>query len=87
MLAVVKARDGSNGLPNKNLLPRYDHPSIAHPVTGALCAGRVTRTTDYEPLRHLGRSSGITASTKPRSAYSPNGGSNGCKRTLEWKDR
>jgi YrbI family 3-deoxy-D-manno-octulosonate 8-phosphate phosphatase len=61
VLAVVQARGGSKGLPNKNLLPLEGHPLIAYSVASALAATRVTRTivsTDSEAIAEAARAYG-----------------------------
>ena len=36
ILAIIPARGGSKGLPNKNILPLLGHPLIAYSVKAAL---------------------------------------------------
>jgi N-acylneuraminate cytidylyltransferase len=64
VLAVIQARGGSKGLPNKNLLPLQGHPLVAYSVASALNAGRVTRTivsTDSEAIAEAARAYGAEA--------------------------
>ncbi|WP_082073113.1 acylneuraminate cytidylyltransferase [Hyphomicrobium sp. 99] len=64
VLAIIQARGGSKGLPNKNLLPLQGHPLIAYSVASALGAARVTRTivsTDSEAIADAGCSYGAEA--------------------------
>ncbi len=53
VLAIVQARGGSKGLPNKNLLPLAGHPLVAYSVKAALETPSITRTiisTDSEAI-------------------------------------
>jgi YrbI family 3-deoxy-D-manno-octulosonate 8-phosphate phosphatase len=61
VLAVVQARGGSKGLPNKNLLPVQGHPLVSYSVCSALAALQVTRTivsTDSEAIAEAARAYG-----------------------------
>ena len=61
VLAIVQARGGSKGLPNKNLLPLGGHPLIAYSVTSALRARQVARTivsTDSDAIADVARTYG-----------------------------
>jgi YrbI family 3-deoxy-D-manno-octulosonate 8-phosphate phosphatase len=61
VLAVIQARGGSKGLPNKNLLPIHGHPLIAYSIASARAAQRVTRTivsTDSEAIAEAARAYG-----------------------------
>jgi CMP-N,N'-diacetyllegionaminic acid synthase len=56
VLAIIPARGGSKGLPNKNILPLLGHPLIAYSIKAALDANLVTRTivsTDAEPIANV----------------------------------
>lgn len=44
ILAIIQARGGSKGLPNKNLLPLAGHPLVAYSVKAALDTPSITRT-------------------------------------------
>jgi N-acylneuraminate cytidylyltransferase len=44
VLAIVQARGGSKGLPNKNLRDLDGHPLLAYSIASALAAKHVTRT-------------------------------------------
>lgn len=44
VLAIIPARGGSKGLPNKNILPLAGHPLIAYSVKAALDSPAITRT-------------------------------------------
>jgi CMP-N,N'-diacetyllegionaminic acid synthase len=44
ILAIIPARGGSKGLPNKNILPLLDHPLIAYSIKTALDSQLITRT-------------------------------------------
>jgi len=58
VLAVVQARGGSKGLPNKNLRPILGHPLIAYSVASAHATKRVTRTivsTDSAAIADIAR--------------------------------
>ena len=64
VLAVVQARGGSKGLPNKNLLHLQGHPLVAYSVASALGANRVTRTivsTDSEVIEEAACAYGAEA--------------------------
>ncbi len=64
VLAVVQARGGSKGLPNKNLLLLHGHPLVAYSVASALSAARVTRTivsTDSEAIVRMACAYGAEA--------------------------
>ena len=53
VLAIVPARGGSKGLPNKNILPLSGHPLIAYSIKAGLDAHMVTRvmvSTDSETI-------------------------------------
>ncbi|MCU0341350.1 MAG: acylneuraminate cytidylyltransferase family protein [Spirosomaceae bacterium] len=56
VLAIVQARGGSKGLPNKNLLPLAGHPLVAYSVKAALDTPSITRTlisTDSEAIAEV----------------------------------
>jgi N-acylneuraminate cytidylyltransferase len=56
VLAIVQARSGSKGLPNKNLLPLAGHPLIAYSIKAALATPSITRTiisTDSEKIADI----------------------------------
>lgn len=64
ILAVIQARGGSKGLPNKNLLPLRGHPLVAYSVASALGAARITRTiisTDSETIADVAHAYGAEA--------------------------
>jgi len=44
ILAIIPARGGSKGLPNKNILPLLDHPLIAYSIKAAIDSQLITRT-------------------------------------------
>lgn len=44
VLAIIPARGGSKGLPNKNILPLLGHPLIAYSIQAAKQSSLVTRT-------------------------------------------
>lgn len=53
VLALIPARAGSKGLPNKNILPLLGHPLIAYSIKAALDSPTITRTivsTDSEQI-------------------------------------
>ena len=61
VLAVITARGGSKGLPQKNLRPLADKPLIAHTIDAAKHARFLDRTivsTDDEQIAALARSHG-----------------------------
>ena len=56
VLAIIQARSGSKGLPNKNLLPLAGHPLVAYSIKAALGTPSITRTiisTDSEKIAHV----------------------------------
>jgi CMP-N,N'-diacetyllegionaminic acid synthase len=61
VLALIPARGGSKGLPDKNLLPLAGHPLIAYSIRAALTAAGVTRTlvsTDSDRIAAIARQYG-----------------------------
>jgi len=61
ILAVIQARGGSKGLPNKNLLPLAGHPLVAYSVKAAVDTPSITRTiisTDSEEIAEVARQYG-----------------------------
>jgi CMP-N,N'-diacetyllegionaminic acid synthase len=53
VLALIPARSGSKGLPNKNIRPLLGHPLIAYSIKAALGSPTITRTivsTDSEQI-------------------------------------
>jgi len=53
ILAIVPARGGSKGLPNKNILPLAGHPLIAYSIKAAKESSLINRTivsTDFEKI-------------------------------------
>lgn len=61
VLALVPARAGSKGLPNKNIRPLAGKPLLAWPVEAALaadCVDRVVLSTDSEEFAAIGRQFG-----------------------------
>jgi len=64
VLAIIPARGGSKGLPNKNVLPVGGKPLIAHSVEHAVQSGvcdRVLITTDSEAIRDAAVAAGAWA--------------------------
>lgn len=64
VLAIIPARGGSKGLPNKNVLPVGGKPLIAHSVEHAVLSGvcdRVLITTDSEAIRDAAVAAGAWA--------------------------
>ena len=58
ILALIPARGGSKGLPNKNILPLAGHPLIAYSIKAALSSPSITRTivsTDAEAIASVAR--------------------------------
>jgi CMP-N,N'-diacetyllegionaminic acid synthase len=58
VLALVPARAGSKGLPNKNIRPLAGKPLLAWPVEAALaatCVDRVVLSTDSTEFAEIGR--------------------------------
>lgn len=56
MLAIIPARAGSKGLPNKNILPLNGKPLIAYTIEAALGAKEITKiiiSTDSEKIVEL----------------------------------
>ncbi len=56
ILAIIPARGGSKGLPNKNILPLLGHPLIAYSVKAALDSKLITRvivSTDSEAIANV----------------------------------
>ncbi|HEV7346845.1 acylneuraminate cytidylyltransferase family protein [Telluribacter sp.] len=56
VLALIPARGGSKGLPDKNILPLSGHPLIAYSIRAALSTPAVTRTivtTDAEKIAEV----------------------------------
>ncbi len=61
ILAIVPARGGSKGLPDKNILPLAGHPLIAYSIRAALEAPSISRvivSTDSEKIADIARSYG-----------------------------
>ena len=57
VLAIVPARGGSKGLPNKNILPLSGHPLISYSIKAGLDAVKVNRvllSTDSEAIAEIG---------------------------------
>lgn len=68
VLAVILARAGSKGLPDKCLRPLLGRPVIAYTFAHAAAARRLTAavlTTDSEPAKALARESGIETIDRP----------------------
>jgi CMP-N,N'-diacetyllegionaminic acid synthase len=62
VLAVIPARSGSKGIPNKNLRELAGKPLLAYTAEAARTAGvfdRIVLTTDSEEIAELGRSVGL----------------------------
>ena len=60
-LALIPARGGSKGLPNKNILPLAGHPLIAYSIAAGKSSqmiDRVVVTTDSEAIADVSRSYG-----------------------------
>jgi CMP-N,N'-diacetyllegionaminic acid synthase len=67
-LAIVPARGGSKGLPNKNLLPLGGEPLIVHTIRAALAAGRldgVVCTTDSPAIAEVAAAAGAEIVMRP----------------------
>lgn len=61
VLAIIPARGGSKGLPDKNILPLAGHPLIAYSIKAALDTPGITRvivSTDSEHIAEVARSYG-----------------------------
>jgi CMP-N,N'-diacetyllegionaminic acid synthase len=60
-LALIPARGGSKGLPNKNILPLAGHPLIAYSIAAGKCTSRIDRvvvTTDSEDIAQISKAYG-----------------------------
>lgn len=60
-LALIPARGGSKGLPNKNILPLAGHPLIAYSIAAGRSTHRIDRvvvTTDSEAIADVSRKYG-----------------------------
>lgn len=63
VLAIIPARGGSKGLPNKNILPLLGHPLIAYSIKAALDSKLVTRvlvSTDSQSIADIAIQYGAT---------------------------
>lgn len=61
ILAIIPARGGSKGLPNKNILPLAGHPLIAWSIAAGLALPEIDRvlvTTDSEEIASISRKYG-----------------------------
>jgi N-acylneuraminate cytidylyltransferase len=61
VLAIVPARGGSKGLPNKNILPLSGHPLIAYSIKAGLDSVLTTRvmvSTDSESIAEVAKKYG-----------------------------
>ncbi|MBC7487932.1 MAG: acylneuraminate cytidylyltransferase family protein [Cytophagaceae bacterium] len=61
ILAIIPARGGSKGLPNKNILPLLGHPLIAYSVKAAqdsIYINRIIVSTDSEVIAEAARTYG-----------------------------
>ncbi len=61
ILAIIPARGGSKGLPNKNILPLGNHPLIAYSIAAGLKTPEINRvicSTDSEKIRDVAISYG-----------------------------
>ena len=61
ILALIPARGGSSGLPDKNIRPLLGTPLIAHTIEAALVSNYITRTivsTDSDQIATVARSYG-----------------------------
>lgn len=57
-LALIPARGGSKGLPNKNILPLDGHPLISYSIAAGLCSpliDRVVVTTDSADIARISK--------------------------------
>jgi N-acylneuraminate cytidylyltransferase len=67
-LAVILARAGSKGLPDKCVLPLRGRPTIAYTIDHALagrCVDAVVLTTDSKPAAGVAREAGIGVIDRP----------------------
>lgn len=67
-VAVILARAGSKGLPDKCVLPLCGRPVIAYTIEHAKSARRINHvllTTDSKPIQRLGRRHGIEVIDRP----------------------
>ncbi|MEX2165077.1 MAG: acylneuraminate cytidylyltransferase family protein [Sulfuricaulis sp.] len=58
VIAIIPARSGSKGVPQKNVLPLMGHPLIAFSIAAAMlskCIGRTIVTTDSEEIAEVAR--------------------------------
>jgi CMP-N,N'-diacetyllegionaminic acid synthase len=56
ILAIIPARGGSKGLPNKNILPLNGHPLIAYSIAAGIKTPEITRvicSTDSEEIANI----------------------------------
>ena len=61
VLAIIPARGGSKGLPNKNILPLLGHPLIAYSIKAAIESNLISRvivSTDSEKIAKISRNYG-----------------------------
>ena len=61
-LAIIPARGGSRGFPNKNLAPLSGRPLLTHTCSAALASSRLSRvvlSTDSAEIASVGRSCGV----------------------------
>lgn len=68
-IAIIGARRGSKGLPNKNLLPLAGKPLVAHTIEHARASGVcdvVLVTTEDEEIARVARSYGAEVLMRPR---------------------
>lgn len=64
VLAIIPARGGSKGLPNKNILPLLDHPLIAYSIRAGQLSETITKvlvSTDSEKIRQVALKYGAEA--------------------------
>lgn len=72
VLAIIPARGGSKGLPNKNILPLLGHPLIAYSIKAALDARlihRVIVSTDSDRIAGVALDYGAEVPFKRPDAY------------------
>jgi CMP-N,N'-diacetyllegionaminic acid synthase len=68
VLAVIPARGGSKGIPQKNLVPLAGRPLLAHTIAHALaasCVDRVVVSTDDEEIAAVARTHGADVVRRP----------------------
>ena len=61
VLAIIPARGGSKGLPNKNILPLLGHPLISYSIKAGLDSKLITRvvvSTDSRKIAEISKEYG-----------------------------